>query len=126
MHKYVYLYLYKIHLDISAHICYNINKIREAENPKPQKGKLNMKISEVLKKRAYSFSEIEDIEVIACNDFYGIALTCTTCNGIPTYDIYTLDKSYRLKLLRSFLGSKESAEYAYNLFMESVRTESEV
>jgi len=76
-----------------------------------------MKLSEVLKERARLFSEVEDMEVIACNDVYGIALTCTTCNGISDYDIYTLNDLNRPKLLRSFLGSKESAEYNYKLLL---------
>ena len=79
-----------------------------------------MKLSEVLKNYCYAFSEIEDIKVIACDDVCKMALTCTTCNGISVYDIYTLNDLNHRKLINCYFD-KETAERAYNLLIEHVK-----
>lgn len=111
----MYLYLCKIHLDISAHICYNINKIREAENPKPQKGNLNMNDVKTLVEKMNNNLFSKYILLNYSAD-YSIAILEYVSEYGSTYSLYKRayhDGRWNLDVIRPF-SSKEKAYAAYN------------
>ena len=62
--------LYALPIEMYWYMCYNINKIREAENPKPQKGKINMtnKEKRALKAIADRINELASLENCGCSE----------------------------------------------------------
>jgi hypothetical protein len=96
-------------IDIFVPICYNINKIREAENPKPQKGKVNMvtfKIvihknkerCKVIEKRLKENARLINETIYSVLTFYGIdEITAIDCACWAEYAV--VDETYNTEEL---------------------------